>query len=535
MADSLPSLGPKYRLERRLAQVGMAEVFLARHEGPAGFSRRVLVKTLLPELAREPPQVKQFLSAARIAAQLTHPNIVHLYDFGEHEGTYYVVLEHLEGESVASLLRAALKAGRQLTPGFVASVGAHVCSGLSYANSCCDPEGRPSGLVHRDLNPLNIVACADGTVKILDFGFARPEGVSAYTEAGQVRNQPRYCSPELGSARPVDARSDLFSLGVVLWELVARRTLVGGDSPAEMARFVREVSAPRLRTVDPSCPEELAAIVERALQLDPALRFASASEMGRALESFLSRIGANPAEEIRTELLRAQIVGGAAANAHPEAERAPDWLTRDLDPSASPAASPSGLELEAPRPAAPAPVSALGPAAPSSQPRPAHEPKRLRPANPIRSRVVFAAAVGALALVAAGYWLFFGSSGAAPAAPAELRVRSDPPGATVRLGDVTLGSTPYAGTNVVPPGEHVLRIELPGHAPETRLVRGGESMWLFAEMLPLHMHTRQLSTTESAAPPRPARRGDGGEAGTLTPAQERDVQKAMRESEKQRP
>lgn len=222
MSDAFADFGPRYRVERRLARGGLCEIFLAHHEAAEGFSRRVVIKALLPHLAHEPDAVKLFLGEAQVGARLTHANLVHLYDFGENAGTHFIVLEYLEGVGLAPLLRAAASAGRKLTPGFVAAVGSQVCSGLAYAHARTDAEDRPLGLVHQGVSPRNLVACADGIVKILDFGVDHARGASAYAEPGVGESAACYLSPEQCGPGPIDARSDLFSLGLVLWELVTR-------------------------------------------------------------------------------------------------------------------------------------------------------------------------------------------------------------------------------------------------------------------------------------------------------------------------
>jgi serine/threonine-protein kinase len=430
MEGPLPRLGPKYRLERRRARTGMVEFFLAVHEGPAGFSRKVLVKTLLPSLSHEPQFVKLFLEGARVAAQFTHPNIAHTYDFGESEGTYFVVLENVEGKSLASLQRAAVKAGRQLTPGFVATVGSHVCAGLAYAHAQASLDGRPVGIAHRDINPTTIIACVDGAMRILDFGLAKAAGVGAYTEADAPQSAPGYLSPEQCMAVPVDPRSDLFSLGMVLWELVARRKLVGGTTQEEISRWICEVPAPRLRTIEPTCPEVLALAIERALEIDPERRFASAAEMGRVFESFLTQTGASANEETRSELLRAEIAsGGDSADV--------DWLTgeiREVAEAAPPmevAAAPSDvLELEPVPPQVSAPVVEVvaPPVRTVSQERSVARELRTDEQPRSRKRLLIVSAIVAVVALGGAFLAWHFSSGAPIESGTNLRIGSDPPG-----------------------------------------------------------------------------------------------------------
>ncbi|MGC4119467.1 MAG: serine/threonine-protein kinase [Myxococcales bacterium] len=319
--NELPEqFGGKYRVVRSLARGGMGEVFLARHEGPGGFSRDVVVKTLLADLAEDEAVVSMFLAEARVAALLTHPNIVHLNDFGEQDGTYYIVLELLAGESLSAVLRGARKAGRKLAHGFVAAIGSQVCAGLAYAWTRPGPDGAPLHLVHRDISPQNILACTDGSAKILDFGIAKYSGSSAHTSPGDLKGKPSYLSPEHLGRSPMDGRSDLFCLGIVLWELVAGRQLFAGDLAQSVQRVAHE-PAPELEQLDATVPPELSAIVARALRIKPDERFASAAEMGRALDAFLIRSGAVGADEIRQEL--AAFAAGRGTKSPAQAAPAP--------------------------------------------------------------------------------------------------------------------------------------------------------------------------------------------------------------------
>jgi len=300
--NELPErFGDKYRVLRSLAGGGMGEVFLARHEGPGGFSRDVVIKTLLADLAEEESLVGMFLAEAKVAALLTHQNIVHLYDFGQQDGVYFIVMELLEGESLSALMRAARRAGRRPPPAFVAAIGSQVCAGLSYAWTRPGPDGEPLHLVHRDISPQNILACSDGSAKILDFGIAKYAGSSAFTSPGSVKGKPSYLSPEHLNVSPIDHRSDQFCLGIVLWELVAGRQLLTNDFAQSAMRVVRE-PAPDLASVAPTTPPELARIIDRALRINPDERHPSAAEMGRALDAFLIHSGAVAADEIRREL-----------------------------------------------------------------------------------------------------------------------------------------------------------------------------------------------------------------------------------------
>jgi len=483
---AFPQLGPRFKVDQRLGETSHFDVFSGQQEGAAGFSRQVLIKVLRPEHSQDRQVVKAFAEQARTAALFAHPNILHLYDFGEHAGAFFLVTEFLDGYPLATVLAAAVRANRSLSPGFLAAVGSQVCAGLGYAHDRPGPNGAPLALVHRDLNPTSIAACADGTAKLLDFSLARAAGFAPYTET--LRGNLAYASPEQFSPAPVDPRSDLFSLATVLWELAARRRLAAVADPAHLSRWISEVPAPKLRTIDPSFPEELAAIVERALEIDPANRFASATEMGRALDAFLAQVGATPSEEIRAELLRARIGGEPSPVPAPDAPTTtPPWRTTGsgsapLEPAVELEES-EPLELavtSVPLPAAPpAPVVPTGPLTRHRLP----ERRFPRGAGLVLALV---AALGAAALL----YLQLRPAPPAPARITTILITSDPAGASVQIDGAVVGTTPYSVQNTLPPGPHPVQLDKEGFAATRASVQGGQQTWLALELKPIHMHTR---------------------------------------------
>ena len=203
-----------FTLGKRLARGGMAEVFLARQRGPEGFDRKVAVKRILPHLAETADFVRMFLSEARLAARLSHPNIVHIYELGQVGGDYFIAMEYVDGVHAGQLIEHART--EPIWPELIARIGADAAGALAYAHRLTDADGRPLQLVHRDVSPQNIMVSSDGIVKLVDFGIAKAASKAEETRPGVVKGKYAYMSPEQTVGRALDGRSDVFSLGVVL-------------------------------------------------------------------------------------------------------------------------------------------------------------------------------------------------------------------------------------------------------------------------------------------------------------------------------
>ncbi len=263
----------------------MAEVFLARQRGPEGFDRRVAVKRILPHLVEDNAFVRMFLDEARLAARLTHPNIVHIYEFGKVEEHYFIAMEYVGGIHAGELIKHSAHVERMpLT--LVARIGADACAGLHYAHELEDQSGRPLKVVHRDVSPPNLMISFDGTVKLVDFGIAKAVSHVEQTRPGVVKGKYAYMSPEQTTSTPLDGRSDVFSLALLLWELMAGRVAVSRKDPVEAMRTIRDGRIPSIESARPDVPQPLSDALTRALQVNPADR-CSALELGRALEGFI--------------------------------------------------------------------------------------------------------------------------------------------------------------------------------------------------------------------------------------------------------
>ena len=289
--DHQPIVGEqfgKYVLIGEIGVGGMAEVFLAIQTGLQGFLKVVTLKRVLPHLASH-DFISMFIDEARIAARLEHPNIVKTFEFGEHEGQYYTVMEYLAGEDLGSVMNRAAISKQPVAFNMAAMIVSQLCNGLHFAHDLTDTAGRPLGLVHRDINPSNIIVTYAGEVKVIDFGVAKINSSGGgKTLTGTIKGKLAYMAPEQILARGIDRRSDIFSLGVVLWELVTGCRLFARESDAATLYAIMNDPIPRARRHRPNVPEELEAIISTALARTPADRYDTAEDMQAALDQFLA-------------------------------------------------------------------------------------------------------------------------------------------------------------------------------------------------------------------------------------------------------
>jgi len=284
----LPRPFGKYTLLHRIAKGGMAELYLALHRSTAGFEKLVVIKRALALFDHEEEFVAMLLHEARIAATLSHPNIVQIYDVGQTEGSYYIAMEHIHGEDLRSIQRHLSKRDREFPLEHALMVAIGLCAGLSYAHQKCDLAGNHLRIVHRDISPHNVLVSFSGDVKLVDFGVAKSRvQLTDQTRAGSIKGKIAYMSPEQALGQSLDARSDVFAVGTTLYELTTGRKLFKGRTDFETLKMVGAANFVLPRDVRRNYPEELESILLRALAKYPHERYQSAGELQYDLERFV--------------------------------------------------------------------------------------------------------------------------------------------------------------------------------------------------------------------------------------------------------
>ena len=289
IARPLRRLG-KYELIARIAAGGMAEVYLARLRGPMNFQKAVVIKVIHPHLATQEEFLRMLLDEARLSALIKHPRVVDIYELGCEEGVYFIAMEFIAGQALTAVMGAGI-AGQPLDPCSTARVIADAADGLHAAHELKGASGNTLGLVHRDVSPGNIMVTHDGGVKIVDFGIAKARGRLTISGVQQFKGKVGYVAPEQLSGGVIDRRTDVFGLGVVMWEALALQRLFRMEDEQECLRAILSGEPPTPSAIRPEVPVELSAICLKALAPFPDYRFQTAGEMRDAIESFLIRVG----------------------------------------------------------------------------------------------------------------------------------------------------------------------------------------------------------------------------------------------------
>jgi serine/threonine protein kinase len=485
----------KYQLLRKIASGGMGQVFLAREHG-AGIERLVVIKRVLPHLAQDEGFLEMFQEEAQLVAGLRHPNLITILEWAQVEGRYCLAMEYVQGEDVRRLDRFARGRGTPVPVGLALRIVAEAAAGLHYAHQACDAEGRPLQLVHRDVSPQNILVGFDGGVKVIDFGVAKAAGSTSNTATGVLKGKYPYMSPEQADGQPVDARSDLFALGVVLWELLTRHRLFKGESDLMTLRLVRDCQVPPPSLLNPALPSGLDALVLRALAPTPAARFPDCGAFRLALEDFLVQSQLSASNAHLSAWLRELYAERIANEANPaQLDQLSEEADLDARSNASRSSS-SGLPVQAP--------SRVPPAA-----RPEFTRTVVPEAPRRRARWAWAATGAGLALLAVGSAIILLRQQAlisnlpvtVPAPPplaqpapepqplpVTLTVRSEPAGARVEVEGAPYGETPLELPLEPDSPPVTLALTLEGYEPTSRRVSAGD-----APELSVKLHPRQAT------------------------------------------
>ncbi|GMV18974.1 MAG: protein kinase [Polyangiaceae bacterium] len=302
-APTRPQKVGDYLLERLLGVGGMAEVFVAHRHGAHGFQKRVAIKRILPQLAHDPRLVAMFCDEARIQAALSHPCLVEIFDFGEHDGQPFIALEYVDGLSGAELIARVAARRRTVDLAPALYIVREVLQALSYVHEARDEDGRALGIVHRDVAPSNILIGRMGQVKLGDFGIVRSTSIDARTVPGELKGKIGYVSPEQALGMPLDGRSDLFSLTIVLAELLMCRPLFVGENELDVLESLHGGNLQRLRSEGAHIPAEIREILWKGLSRWPEQRYQTARELCDAVEAAARKLGLTLGAHVLSEWL----------------------------------------------------------------------------------------------------------------------------------------------------------------------------------------------------------------------------------------
>jgi serine/threonine protein kinase len=408
----------KYELLRKIASGGMGQVFLARER--SSVERLVVLKLILPHLSEDEEFLSMFLEEARLVARLQHPNLVTILDLSEVEGRHCLAMEYVQGDDVRRLDKQARLKGRLLPPGLVLRIISEAAAGLDYAHKARDAQGIPLKLVHRDVSPQNILVGFDGAVKIIDFGVAKAAGSGHQTATGVLKGKYPYMSPEQASGHHVDARSDQFALGVVMWELLTGKRLFKGESDMMTLRLVKDCQVPPPSQINPRLPPGLDSLVLRALAPTPDKRYPDCAAFRLALEDYIIQLRMAASTAHLSAYLRELYADRIAQEADPlKLDQLAEDADLDSKDKSNPSRSRSALPGQPPATPSRASLASLGPSRSRSRqavnalvgPPPRQEPTRgtesLRPLGKQRFPMVPVAVSAAAVLVIAGVAIVF--------------------------------------------------------------------------------------------------------------------------------
>ena len=518
----------RYVLLRKLAAGGMAEIFLAKQTGISGFERLVVIKRILPQLSGNREFITMFLDEARTAAQLTHPNVVQIYDMGQIDESYYIAMEYIHGEDLRRVYNQEVQRGSRIPVHFAAHLVAQAAHGLDYAHRKVDISGTPLGLVHRDISPQNLLVSYDGHVKVVDFGVAKAAKNEALTRSGVLKGKYSYMSPEQAQGLRIDSRTDVFALAVVLYEVTCGERLFKRAVEMETLQAVIACEVTPPSKLDPAYPKELERIILKALSKNPTRRHATAGELARDLEEFVrtgeKMIGATElgeylqelfADKLAEELLmgsqmweeehtdvgrkrqqqKAHGRGEAGIRSH-VSDPGTTYESEELEEVSAVEVSQMAMgrpalteqtALDGHLETAPEtlPIASTQPVTDIIQEqgdpqtvaaRPPRGQATMNEAVPRRS--IWAAVLGVIALLAGGVWVAASGVFDAPKQSGPITIESRPDGATIFLDGLKLAGllTPITLERPLAPGPHHVRLERDGFedVEGTLFARAGE-------------------------------------------------------------
>jgi serine/threonine protein kinase len=331
----------KYQLIAKLATGGMAEIFLARPSGSRNNKDLIVLKRILPHLAEDDHFVTMFRDEAELAAQLIHKNVCHVYEFGEFATTWFIAMEYLHGVPLSRMMTRLSKAGKMLDHRVVAGIIVQACEGLHAAHEAKAADGTLLNVVHRDVSPPNIMVTGDGTVKLLDFGIAKARGANSRTRTGTVKGKNAYMSPEQILGKPLDRRSDVFALAIVMYEMLAIKRLFHRDSDFLTFKAITEEPIPDIKERRPDMPPGMRAALLQAMARDPNGRFDTAMAFGNAIRNSVATLGGPASPGDLARLLFTDFSDEMAAR---------DEILKAADDPNAPQTSPAQMSIGRPKP-----------------------------------------------------------------------------------------------------------------------------------------------------------------------------------------
>ena len=330
-----------YTLEKRIGLGGMAEVWKARRKGVEGFQKRVAIKKILPQAAENEAFVEMFIDEAKLAAQLNHNNIIHIYDLGRLGEDYYIAMEYVDGKNLRQILNSGSKTGQPIPEGIALYIASRLASALDYAHHSKDFNDADLGLVHRDVSPQNVLISTDGDIKLCDFGIAKAVSKISTTQMGALKGKLQYMSPEQAWGKSIDHRSDIFSLGTLMYEMLTGKRLFAGESEMSVLEDVRECDVGSRIIQSESIAAEVKGLLLRALAREPEGRFESASELQAGLEEVLAEQATTPGQKelaaymqtLLDESIEPETEGSEALQVRDEDLGEAEWIgdLKDLD------------------------------------------------------------------------------------------------------------------------------------------------------------------------------------------------------------